>query len=728
MTRYFLFHLLAICTSLCSAQSYFLNGNAVYIGGDCYLLTPAATYMNGTVWYADQIDLNQPFDLEFTMNFGTLDGSGADGICFVLQTVGTNAIGASGGGIGYQSFGTSLGIEFDTYQNTNFADPSYDHIAIEYNGNIHHGASTGHIAGPVQASATSANIEDGQDHRVRITWNPETHLISVYFDCVHRLSGTFDLINNIFGGQNMVYWGFTAATGGSYNNQTVCLREDIIATTEVSICSGASAQLLVSGSADGTYTWSPSTYLSDSTIANPIATPPGTISYIVSYMDDCGILREQPVTVSVDTLDIIASLPQELNCITTEVILNVQSNLDVPTNFRWTLSGTTLQEGINATSWSAQSPGEYIIHADVNDICIAQDTITVIGNYSFEIISSIPQPLSCAQTQVDLTVQSNPNLPALYTWTLNGNTLQQGMNASYWTADTPGQYIIQAHVNDICFAQDTITVMGNYEEYTLTAGEDIELNCEVEEAILTVETDANNVTWYHNNSLLTNHTTPVLLIDTPGIYTIVAIHPQSGCISQDEINVTQDLSTPIIATAEQGVLTCIEPQLAIQGITVNSPHPYSVTWSSLDGNIVSGANTLSPVVNQNGTYYIEVRDEHTGCTSTSYVTIEESEDFRFNLESLVFPNVITPNGDSYNEYWRPFSIYDPEQDLSVIFKTYNFMVFDRWGKKVFETSSYNNRWEANELGEGTYYYLFSCETYCEPGVVKEVQGNILVSR
>ena len=59
-------------------QSYFANGTARSLGGDCYLLTGALDWQLGSVWYADPIDLSKDFDLEFYLNFGNKDGSGAD--------------------------------------------------------------------------------------------------------------------------------------------------------------------------------------------------------------------------------------------------------------------------------------------------------------------------------------------------------------------------------------------------------------------------------------------------------------------------------------------------------------------------------------------------------------------------------------------------------------------------------------------------------------------------
>ena len=47
----------------------------------------------------------------------------------------------------------------------------------------------------------------------------------VYFDCELRLSETIDLQGEIFTGSSEVWWGFTGATGGASNEQTVCISE-----------------------------------------------------------------------------------------------------------------------------------------------------------------------------------------------------------------------------------------------------------------------------------------------------------------------------------------------------------------------------------------------------------------------------------------------------------------------------------------------------------------------
>jgi len=648
MFRYLAAALLLLYSSPVYSQTYFLNGSAISLGDDCYMLTPAIGTMNGTVWYADQIDLNNPFDLQFTMNFGTLDANGADGMCFVLQTVGTNAIGASGGGMGYQTFGTSLGIEFDTYQNGNFGDPSEDHIAIEYNGNINHGAAIGHVAGPVQASPTNVNIEDGEDHVVRVTWNPETQLVQVYFDCEFRLEGTIDLINTIFGGESLVYWGFTAATGGSYNFQTVCLREDILNESEVSICNGASTELNVASSFDGVYSWTPTDYLSDPTIGNPVATPPSTMTYTASFLDICGNPTQTEITVQVEDLEVTVS--------------NIST-------------------------------------------------------------------LSCINQSIDVDAQINMDLSGIYTWTLGNDVVSSEENADVLNITEPGNYTLEVNVQDACFAEATFEVPANFSVYEINAGDDLVLNCINEEVTVIVETNGgNNVVWLQNNEPLIGENSLTLIADEPGTYTVITTHAQSGCLAEDEVVITENFATPIITAGAQDSLTCLDPIVPIENINISSSNGYGIQWTTFNGNILYGETGTTPLVNQLGDYTITVTDNITGCTSQATVFVGESDDYGFDISELVFPNIITPNNDAENRYWQPYTTSDREKDLSSIFSLYDLTIFNRWGKVVFESTSFNKPWDGQDLEEGTYFYILHYESYCSSDGKLETHGNIFIAR
>ncbi|HLF44860.1 MAG TPA: PKD domain-containing protein [Chitinophagaceae bacterium] len=218
-------------------SQYILNGSASQNNCNCYTLTTAQFTQSGSVWNANKIDLNNSFDFIFNVNLGCLDATGADGIVFILQPISTS-IGATGGGMGFEGISPSIGIALDTWENTINNDPPFDHISIQANGNITHGAD---LAGPVQAWLSSPNIEDCQWHTLRIKWNAASYKMDVFFDKEFRLSLVNNIVANYFNNDPLVYWGFTGATGGAYNLQQFCtsLNPDFTSgTINNAVCNG----------------------------------------------------------------------------------------------------------------------------------------------------------------------------------------------------------------------------------------------------------------------------------------------------------------------------------------------------------------------------------------------------------------------------------------------------------------------------------------------------------
>ncbi len=197
-----------------------LNGDASIINCKCYQLTPDMVNKAGSVWNINQIDLNQPFDYSFTVNLGcnnTSQWAGADGMVFALQPLNTS-IGSSGGQMGLGGVSPSLGVYLDTYQNTAHGDIFNDHISINLDGDVIH-TSTNNIAGPYDLG----EIENCIAEPLRITWDPVATLLNVYYNNFLVLNYTGDIINNVFNGNPMVFWGFTASTGGASNFHQFCI-------------------------------------------------------------------------------------------------------------------------------------------------------------------------------------------------------------------------------------------------------------------------------------------------------------------------------------------------------------------------------------------------------------------------------------------------------------------------------------------------------------------------
>lgn len=197
-----------------------VNGNAQQLSCNCFRLTEAVGNQSGQVWNSQQIDLGSAFDYTFDVYLGDNNG-GADGIAFVLQPISTS-VGSTGGGIGYQGISPSIAMVIDTYDNgPSQSDIPQDHVAIMANGSINHG-SADNLSGPEVALVSGGDIEDDAFHVMRVTWDPVTMVIDFYMDGSLRTTYTGDVINNIFGGDPNVFWGFTGSTGGLNNRQEFC--------------------------------------------------------------------------------------------------------------------------------------------------------------------------------------------------------------------------------------------------------------------------------------------------------------------------------------------------------------------------------------------------------------------------------------------------------------------------------------------------------------------------
>jgi hypothetical protein len=86
-------------------------------------LTPETNFVAGSIWNGTKISLLQSFDVVARVYLGCKDVNGADGMVFGFQPISTS-IGTAGGGMGFANIVPSIGIEIDTYQNTDFGDPS----------------------------------------------------------------------------------------------------------------------------------------------------------------------------------------------------------------------------------------------------------------------------------------------------------------------------------------------------------------------------------------------------------------------------------------------------------------------------------------------------------------------------------------------------------------------------------------------------------------------------
>jgi gliding motility-associated-like protein len=408
-------------------------GDASNQGANCFIVTPDVLGQSGGVWYDNPIDFSTDFTISYQNNFGNKDANGADGMALVFKSNANPLIGEAGGGLGYGGISPSITIEFDTWQNTENADPIWDHIAITQNGIPNHNLSTT-LAGPVQASNTSTNIEDGLSHEIKISWNAASQLLTVFFDCVIRLSTRIDVNNTIFSGEDEVFFGFVASTGGFSNFHQLCFNSisfiQNLVLEDTIICLGDAIVLDATIPSGAIYRWSPISGVSDPTSPNPSFSPTQTATYTVIIEDICGETITEEVTITVFPFERTPTFNQ------VSEICNGDDLIALP---------NISNEGISG-SWSPAldntATTTYTFTPNLNQ-CARAQTMTIIVNDKPE-IQLLDEYFICYDTN-DNVINSdtiNTGLPFTdfnFYWLVNGNLILDETN-SFYTPIVGGTY------------------------------------------------------------------------------------------------------------------------------------------------------------------------------------------------------------------------------------------------------------------------------------------------
>ncbi|HLX61050.1 MAG TPA: C25 family cysteine peptidase [Planctomycetota bacterium] len=196
-----------------------VNGAGWTLNGGVAVVNDVATMTDGATGEARSLFNNTPrsYAAGFTASFVyTTPAGGADGVTFCLQNVGPAALGAGGGGFGYENLATSAAVEFNIYTG---ATGGANGIFLGQNGAI------ATVAGQ-NASVTPVNLSSGNPIKVTITYAPpptSTLLVNIVDQTANTtFSKTYTGVNL----QTLVtgsacYVGFTGATGGVASTQTI---------------------------------------------------------------------------------------------------------------------------------------------------------------------------------------------------------------------------------------------------------------------------------------------------------------------------------------------------------------------------------------------------------------------------------------------------------------------------------------------------------------------------
>lgn len=200
------------------------GGSAQLINSNSILRLTSGTSQVSAAWWVKK-PVSNAFSTTFTFQITPVQGQElADGFAFLIQNAAGEAntlgIGGSGGYLGYTGISNSLAIEFDTYRNTDFRDPTafLYHVGIQSNGTGPNSSNHGDANLKIHTDLVQANIADGAVHKATVTYDGTT--LSVFLDGattpLTSVAVNLGTLLNLDSGTAFV--GFTAATGTSQEN------------------------------------------------------------------------------------------------------------------------------------------------------------------------------------------------------------------------------------------------------------------------------------------------------------------------------------------------------------------------------------------------------------------------------------------------------------------------------------------------------------------------------
>ena len=203
------------------ASGLTLLGDAAIAGGNILRLTPAVGSMEGAAWYnVEKPYVSVPWETTFAFNLNeNFDApGGSDGFTFVIQNHQPTYLAGGGGTLGYYSLPNSLVVEFDTFQNSEVNDPSPSHISVHTNGT---NPNSWDEALSIGSYTTPTIIDDATTHTAKISYVPGT--LRVFLDNLNNpvITASIDLSEALSLDAGRAWIGFTATTGGGYQNHDI---------------------------------------------------------------------------------------------------------------------------------------------------------------------------------------------------------------------------------------------------------------------------------------------------------------------------------------------------------------------------------------------------------------------------------------------------------------------------------------------------------------------------
>ncbi|MCB0733532.1 MAG: choice-of-anchor L domain-containing protein [Flavobacteriales bacterium] len=329
------------------------------------------------------------------------------------------------------------------------------------------------------------------------------------------------------------------------------------------------------------------------------------------------------------------------------------------------------------------------------------EVFTQCGSFKDEIviypaiqpISIGPDTVAC-DNEIDLTLEVKNRVFDSYEWSTGDTT-------PTLTVSSPGWYWLTVK-RDGCPETDSMYV-DSKPTPVFDLGPD-QFVCGDVDLVLNPGTSADAFQWSDGSS------DSYLSVKDSGTFWVMLT--RDGCSFADTVSIARR-NTFTIDIGPESQTFCSQRELLLDTKIRDSVN-YAFKWSTGDTSPwvrVKGSGSFSVVVT-------DLRCPYTATDQMNIFMLNEAQNF-------YVPNAFTPNGDGLNETISPSLGFGDIQG-------YHFVIYTRWGQKVFETDDLNASWDGKLNGKlmdsGVYLWLCQIETPCLPDPLQYKHGSLTLMR
>lgn len=415
--------------------------------------------------------------------------------------------------------------------------------------------------------------------------------------------------------------------------KVLAVPEDTLTCIQVSTSIAAVSAPLAGGL---TYLWTNTAGIALGTTASLSVSTPGTYQLAVQNVAN-GCTSTATAQVVEDKLQpaVLVLPPAVLNCALKESVLAVQSLAPGRTfTYNWSTANGNIKSGANTANPLVDSIGQYtLIATDAFNGCTTTAMATVSKDDAVPLARiAPPDTLTCLARAIPLdAAASSTGSDFTYDWSSANGHFLPGTNGTQASVDQQGVYqLLVTNTQNHCTATVSVVVAEDISRATVDAGASNTLDCRVSSLTLNGSSSGPALdftyAWTSNNgALVSGQNTLSPTINKAGDYVLAVTKRSNGCVASDTVTILENKTPPLVAIARPDTLTCAVTSLTLQASASGQSPALQVIWTSAGNGLGSGQNTLTPSVNQPGTYFLKVVDPINGCAASDTSVVTENK-------------------------------------------------------------------------------------------------------